>query len=367
LSDVNFQDKSTLRVVILTNKYKKNIETIPKICNENFGESIIKVMELINKPYNTRDHDSIYYSDDYVNYYKYDNENFTQLNGLTNNKYFNINSTCNFISKTFVLPSDALNAFIIGPTFADCGNVIQICLYKYIYDLVGINKFNNLFGKILNRFLITPYLFDSLETKINTNCFLSIHPIDPTGNPLYFLFDIIEDLNNLESGDIVHIGGVELYSSKHLCGFSLGWNLICIKNNGITKFIGFGPESFKTSLTYEELKIILINNYNKDQSNETKKRISSILDNSESQIKSNIDYKQDFNLIVAQTAKLLENDKVSLDSKINGLIIGIRLNPFKEVKNWDDNHCSVEELKNLEVTPRNNPYELPKSEFLQAF
>jgi hypothetical protein len=314
----------TTRSEILA-RYTNSKITIEKIECSSFGDIIINIMKFINRSYISRDHNGIYYPEDYVKFYNYDDKNYSQLYGLTNINFFESIINSNFMSRLFILPSDALNAFIRGPTFADCASVIQICIYKYIYDLVGKDKFDSLFGmteKPTNQLIITQHLFDPLDTTVNTNAiYKSIHPKYPIGNPLYFLFDkIIDfDINKLEHGDIVHIKGVKQYSMKHLVGSAPGWNLICVKEKDLTKFIGFGPNSFQKPLTYEEVKQLLIDEYNKDQSNNTKERIRIF---SERELPDN-------DSILVKLAITLETDKVLPDSEIGGLILGIRFNQEK--------------------------------------
>ena len=319
------------------------------LSDRHFGDSLKNIITYINKPYERGSvsgpgpgpgpgiiprlpNSGIYYSEDYINIHSISNYEFDKLNGISNDRVFESTWKCNFMSKPYILPSDALNLFIIGPTFADCGNVIQICIYKYIYDLVGKDKFNQLFGKEINRLLITPHLFDPLTTIYNDGSYSSIDPIKATGNPLLILFDKITDLDisQLQHGDIIHIKGVEKYQFKHLAGFAPGWNLICVKDGTTTKFIGFGPIQFQQPLTYAEIKTILIQEYNKNQSFDTKERIRQF---SSSQVSSSVDTTMSANTLYANLAKELENDNLSLDSeidsKIGGIICGIRLNKIK--------------------------------------
>ena len=354
--------KSSENIISIRNnifkKYKnKNTEVI-KIGNDNFGDSVKNIMKFINKPYIFRNHNGIYYSNDYVEIYNYDDTDFEKLNGVVNDNFFEITFDCIFKSKIFILPSDALNSFINGPTFADCGNIIQICVYKYIYDLVGKDIFNNLFGKITNQLLVTPFLFFQLETKNNTDEYSKIkNPKDPSGNPLFFLFDPILDFDNLKHGDIVHIQGVKQFSNKHLVGFSQGWNLFCIKDEGINKFIGFGSTFFQEPLTYEEIKIILIDEYNKDQSNGTKERIRYFAEKREKELKST----PDPNYILIDIVKSNENHKIPINSDIGGFVAGIRLNKdklnsFLQNKNysWTSSDINYDEqvssLQSIEIT-----------------
>ena len=350
------------------------------ISDRHFGDSLKNIMTYINKPYERGTvsdpgqiprlpKSGIYYSEDYINIHSISNYEFDKLNGISNDRVFELTWKCNFMSKPYILPSDALNLFIIGPTFADCGNVIQICIYKYIYDLVGKDKFNQLFGKEINRLLITPHLFDPLTTIYNDRSYSLIGPITASGNPLLILFDKITDLDisQLQHGDIIHIKGVDDYGFKHLAGFAPGWNLICIKDDTTTKFMGFGPIQFQQPLTYAEIKTILIQEYNKNQSFDTKERIKQF---SSSPVSSSVDITMSTNTLCANLAIQLENDYLSLDSEIGGIICGIRLNKIKlndfirsENNSWTNLAISAtydEQISRLVLTPViDNSYLIP--------
>jgi len=308
-------------------KYKKNTHTL------NLKGDMVDIMKIINTPYQKRDNKSgIYYSDDYANkYIPYLLEQSNSLNGITNDKYWDIwkiqNEGCFFRILEHILPSDALNAFFIGPTMADCGNVIQVCIYQHILNHIGTDKFNQIFGKPLTRFIITQYLYDNFYTELDTK--------KAIGNPLYFLFDVIENIkiDQLQHGDIVYIKGVDKYGMKHLVGFSPGWNLLCEKIDNEIKFIGFGPDSFgSNTMNYADIHQLLINNYNQEQSAETKRRIEYF---SKEIITSTIDPTNihNMNYLHATNANILKDDKVPLDYPIGGLTNCIRFN-MKKLNNF---------------------------------
>ena len=84
------------------------------------------------------------------------------------------------------MPSDALASFFQGPTFPDCANVIQACLYQYIMMKTGIDRFNKIFHNSISQFVLTQWLYDNYSSESKEL---------PTGNPLYCIFDHIQELN----------------------------------------------------------------------------------------------------------------------------------------------------------------------------
>lgn len=318
-----FSIPDTLRVKII-NDYKKILRPYFDFSTLN---SLSSIVSQTNKLYTDRrpDH-GIYYADDYTKL-KGSSDLWTSITGVSNSNYFDLATHDSFFKiKDGILPSDGIKAFFAGPTFADCANVIQASIYQYIMNKIGIDKFNLIFGRSITQLVITKWLYTPFESKSKSD--------NPHGNPLYSLFDPIPDINInlLEDGDIVYIEGVGEYTSKHLCGFAPGWNLVVVKNEGQpVKFIGFGPGTFgKGPLTYDELRLILIKYYNQDHSRETLDRIKKF--SSKLQIGSSsvgLSDVESLNKIRIDLASMLKNDKKPDDFKINGLKIGIRLNQQK--------------------------------------
>lgn len=76
---------------------------------------------------------------------------------------------------------------------------------------------------------------------------------------------------DIKQGDILYIQGVDSYCEKHKTGDAIGFNLICTGQNssGHNLYLGFGPDNFVKPKTYDQVKKILIDGYNKPQSPET--------------------------------------------------------------------------------------------------
>ena len=306
--------KKTLRISVIDD-YKNNI---------NFDQvskstDIAKILYSTNRPYSVRK-DGLYYADDYVRL-KHSSESWISLCGLTNSKYWNIATTDSFFKiEEGIKPSDAIRVFFIGPTFPDCANVIQAAVYLSILNKVGDEKFNQLFGNSITQFVITKWLYQNFSSTSKEN---------PYGNPLYFLFDRFtpEDmtLNDLKDGDILYIQGVSNYFHKHLCGFAPGWNLVCVRPDPKLepRFVGFGPDTFGDgTLSFDELRIKLIEYYNLDQSKETADKISKMVKNPITED----DYLNNAKISLAQS---LSKDKKDLSHNIDGFFGCIRLNQDK--------------------------------------
>lgn len=166
-----------------------------------------------------------------------------------------------------VKPGDALTAFFEGPTFADCGSVIYASLLRSLEQTLGTSKFNELFGRPLQKFVITPSLYDSIEVD------------EKLANPLLFLFE--KSVGNfkdedVQTGDIVHIEGVSGYQQLHPDGYAGGWNVVCVgqDDSGKNLYLGFGSEEFPSPRTYDQVAMTLINAYYKDQNDKDEEKNS---------------------------------------------------------------------------------------------
>ena len=312
-------------------KYKNNVE----LFKENKESNLALLLHSYNINYKSRHPQEIgmWYASDYSTLVNKDNKS-NQFSGFTNNKYWDItvltlienNKVSYFQSFDYIKPSDALKSFIIGPTFTECANAIQITIYHHILNIVGEDKFNDLFGNLLTPFIITPTLYMPWNIKLRNNIigvsqFNKYEPV--IENPLYFLYDKIEDysLDLLNNNDIVYIDGIDNYKYKHFSGNLSGFNLICYRPSmsDEPKFIGFGPNEFIDGpKTYDEMRRILIDGYNQDQDENTREIIDA--------------RKVSSDTIMQETASLaneLQNNKVSMDAPINGITHRLCFNQTK--------------------------------------
>ena len=333
--------------------YGKNVWTLPRNLR---GTDIINYFIYINEPRHLRKHPGLYYADDYKQNTEM-TESWLTINGLANSNFWDARYHGSFFKlKDGALPSSALKSFFQGLTFPDCGNLIQATIYLHILNKYGDSVFNTVFGFPNAQLLITQFLYSE---------FIPTNKKNPVGNPLFHIFDkIIDvekqgDLSTLEHGDIIYIKGVEKYEYKHTSGFFPGFNLIVVKPNSSDelRFVGFGPGMFDEGpITFDELRKILVNGYNADHSEETRKFI---IAHKKKDIVGVADI-PNYDKLKADVADALKDDKIDEDSSIIGLQLAIRLNPDKldtfinrmmEKNAWYDIELSEDFVYSVEKIP----------------
>jgi hypothetical protein len=148
---IYFYKKYKIKYLNLKNQYGgksrlRLLESYVKDTNEfvNIIEpNLALLLQSYNKPYESRPYKGLYYASDYISLNKYyDIEDFRSLTNdnfwdIFVNKSNNTNLFSYFQSFDYIKPSDALKSFIIGPTFTDCTNVLELTIYHYIYNKVG--------------------------------------------------------------------------------------------------------------------------------------------------------------------------------------------------------------------------------------
>ena len=223
-------------------------------------------------------------------------------------------------------PSECLSAFFHGPTVADCATTLLACQYRAIETIIGTREFNSIFDAPASKFRIARSLFiSSISTDERLPAELShLQPIDII-TPLISLFDYFRssfsspgssDLSarklseaDVKEGDTLYIQGVDRYIKRHRSGDSIGFNLICTGQNssGQNLYLGFDPDLFDQPKTYDQVKQVLIDGYNRPQGPDT----IAAIDRGES------GYAQ------------LTNDILSYDHPIVGITGILRFNPSR--------------------------------------
>ncbi|WP_422410694.1 MULTISPECIES: ATP-binding protein [unclassified Endozoicomonas] len=226
----------------------------------------------------------VYYAEDYKAYELPELSKASGLGLLSLPKYFDHTFRSSFVAKdNGRTPSECLNAFFHGPTISDCATTILACQYRAIESIIGTDEFNRIFGAPVSKFRISCTIMShtSKNSSSLANIAEKLEPID-LSNPIYNLF---HDLNrtddtcpvrklserDIKKGDLIYIQGVAIYMEKHKFGTAIGFNLICTGQNssGQNLYLGFGPDKFDEPKTYDQVKKILIDGYNKPQSPET--------------------------------------------------------------------------------------------------
>lgn len=317
------------------------------ISMDSFISGVKKWLAICNTPYDQRpENNGVWYASDYCSRHTPGNT-FGDLLGLAPNSHWTLGDNKHlFRAAPGVEPSEALNAFFHGPTFPDCGSVLQACIFKSIEEMLGTQKFNSLFAQSVAPFIITHSLYSPLHHGIDIND-KGLDDLTRQGNPLHSLFDegsissgIVSE-QDIEVGDILFIRGVEQYNIKHMFGFGCGFNLICVgaDEQGKNLYSGFGPQEFEKPLTYSQIKSMLIDLYNAPQSLDTKMRVSelvasadhakAILQFLENELVKNPQSATEPAMIqlgAFSLSKLTENDVLSHDTPIIGIECSIKFN-----------------------------------------
>lgn len=217
-------------------KIKKMEELVPIYILEN----IVKYLN------NHKNGKGMWYSSDYYTYLKkrkieLSHETAAKMyDGYANPNFFNKTGPFTFVIKKGKKPSDALMAFLEGPTLADCNNVTMAIYYKVILDIIGHDKFNEIFKTDLK---IQPDIPSPLDQFL-------IAPINP---------------KTIKIGEHLHIGGIRWYANKHPAGFDGGWNVIHVGHtaDGNALYAGHG---LRNPVTYQELCELFLKYYNLNRS-----------------------------------------------------------------------------------------------------
>ena len=319
-----------LRERLIVNGYKDPLKRsffeAPKspLGQEKINESLCKSIEAINSSYNSRGKSSsgLWYPMEYIEQKRESPENLQLISYMSHPEYWDLKIDTRFQEDANNhKPSELLDAFFQGPSFADCGSAIQALLYKTVEESVGTEVFNEYFNKALTPFIISRSLYQAMPSG-NKDLYQPLFDMNhlDTGNPIFHLldtkfFDIKVNEENISPGDIVYIKGVNKYTKKHLAGSAAGWNVICTSKNeeGENLYLGFGPNQFDKHKTLKEISRILIDGYNADQSINTMKLIADT--NTETHLQN--------------SAKRLKDDKVAYTYPIDGIRHVVRLSSQK--------------------------------------
>ena len=304
---------AALRTITVPHEhFPKSVSNAPLA--EQFAENTIRWLKLANTAYSERDSVTttfydprnsslwestgelkarkslgVFYANDYLTH-ELPSVTRTTLLGLHSlPNYFNKGHKSSFLADGQHTPSESLSAYFHGPTIGDCATTLMACLYRAIEATIGTDEFNRIFGSPVSMFRITCSLFygNAMAAKGLLDTFRHVKPIDCV-SPLYYLFEDLlfekkisrkplskssKKLSELDikKGDVLYIQGVDSYCEKHITGAAMGFNLICTgqNSNGQNLYLGFDPDGFAEPKTYDQVKKILIDGYNKPQSHET--------------------------------------------------------------------------------------------------
>lgn len=165
---------------------KKN-EEITKI----FAQQMQEIFTEVNTPDDKRKTEGkskiklgVQYKHDSVYKYDWDVDVFS-----TNNIFWSVDNKCVFKIKKNRRPSVALTAWFEGPTLADCGSTLQACIWKFVWQMLGTKKFDQLFKKSLT-------IIRVLNEEENENTKNNSKAVNENNNtlinPIDFLFNEIK-------------------------------------------------------------------------------------------------------------------------------------------------------------------------------
>jgi hypothetical protein len=254
---------ASLRCFSILSPHDWNDDTNPKEIlemEEVISENLIKIAtQFLNRHEGVK---GIWYREDYQKLLKdeFDIEIGEEFStGFANKEYFEKIGIYSFRLKEGKKPSEAIKKFLQGPTVADCGNALLVCHYKNLLDIIGEEKFDQLFSMEGLRLTIGQKGITDLE------------------NPIYWLSDYTEasilqlegifGKRPLQLGDECYFQGVPWYGNKHPAGYGGGWNMIYVGDNdmGDQLFVGHGSEK---PLTEREINQKLVELYNLERSPE---------------------------------------------------------------------------------------------------
>ena len=114
---------------------------------------------------------------------EYQDNNWKEMQFLANNNYFLSDvreqmAGC-FIAKTDTKykSSQILNAFLKGPTIADCGSTVMAAQYRALEELIGTDEFDRIFDNKIAPFSITNNLWNMNNIGNKKLYYTSFNPI----------------------------------------------------------------------------------------------------------------------------------------------------------------------------------------------
>ena len=291
---------------------------------QDLTSAMVDGMRQISTPYDSRESNrGVYYGSDFCK-----RTGFELNHGITGRAPWNewqAGMSCQpfFAAKDGMSATDAMATWMAGPTIADCGSALSWAMNYALLKLMGAEKFDRLFSSPhhpMGRLIITHTLYDPLTVMQKADLFGG-KSLRMGGNPFWSLMDVVYtcggetstfDIEDLEIGDILHIGGAPNYKIKHLSGDAQGYNVLYC---GGDMFAGFWPDKGEVLLTYQEIQQMLNEGYNQPQDSVTRAKIERHSTDSRS-----ADAMESIEEIMARTAALLKDDVVDLDAPIKGVL-----------------------------------------------
>ncbi len=160
---------------------------------------------------------------------------------------------CHFIARNEVTAAYAIESFFEGPTRADCASAIEAVYAKAILDVIGKDKFNQIFEKRENKLQIRRW------GTLNENSSLRFFT--------EFVNPNISDLTNeneLKIGDHICVTGVPWYELKHPHGVMGNLHGIVVGHNTNNEPL-IAALGLQEAMTIYQVKQGLVDAYNAEQ------------------------------------------------------------------------------------------------------
>ena len=186
--------------------------------------------------------------------------------GFANEQFWEKTGNFTFKLKEGCKPSQALLSFLEGPTVADCGNATTACYYKCILDIIGEEKFDQVFGSKGFALKITQRILDEDSLLLGLAGFTQAAKNGESGVP---------GKRPLKIGEECHFSGVIWYGNKHPKGPGGGMNVLYIGDNAQGEQL-FMAHGFEKPLTEREIIIRLIESYNRERTPQDEKHIAEL-------------------------------------------------------------------------------------------
>ena len=188
--------------------------------------------------------------------------------GFANPDYFKKTAPFTFKLQERKKASEAILSFLHGPTVANSTNVVTVCYYKCILDILGEGKFDDLFRQGFG-------LSHTLDQNGITDGFSPISLLSEIKKSSIENKEGVLGKRPLQIGQSCCFGGVDYYLTKHPAGLRARLTVIYIGDNEQAEQLFFTP-GFQKPLTEKEINQKFIELYNEERTAEDEKFIANV-------------------------------------------------------------------------------------------
>lgn len=274
-------------------------------------------------------HKGIWYPNDYRKYLIDEfniemDESF--CSGFADERFFEKTGFFTFKLKDGEKASEALLSFLNGPTVADCGNATMACYYKCILDIIGEEKFDQLFSSEALALTISQNGITDMESPIS---YLDLAGYTEAAKQMS---QGVFGKRPLKIGEECHFEGVIWYANKHPEGFASGENVIYIGDDKEENQL-FLAHGFEKPLTENEINQRFIELYNRERTLQDEQFVSRIKKPDLYDIKANGYLLSHYTISEKEAEK---NTGKFIKGFLAGSIRGLKANELIKLKNSND-------------------------------